>query len=151
MAGLVAVTLDGVLRSHVGERVIPEGFNLYQSLASVHRIAIVLDGADQALDTLWLRKEGFRDYVLLVTQRQLGDRIDQYRGLMASGPLELVVDADPDAVAGAMDLGVPALLFAHPRTSRPEWRPDFDRTPRPWSQVAHRVREARLLEQAPVD
>ena len=146
MAGLVAIALDGVLRAPVGGTPIPEGVNLYQALVGSYRICVVLDGETSVLDALWLRKEGLRDYVQLHEQRPLDDRLMQYRRLQATGPVELVVDPDPVAVAGAMELGITAMLFGHPRTTRPEWRPDYEHTPRPWDTLVQHVDKTRLLE-----
>lgn len=146
MAGLVAISLDGVLRSYVGSAPIPEGFNLYQALVTTYRVAVVLDDEDQASAGLWLRKEGMRDYVLLHQRRPLDNRMRQYRRLMASGPVELVVDPDPSAVAGALELGLNAMLFAHSRAHRPEWRPDYEHVPRPWDELVAAVEEHRVVE-----
>lgn len=125
---------------------IPEGFNLYQALVQRYRICVVLDDTDTASAALWLRKEGMRDYVQLHQQRPLDDRLAQYRRLQSTGPVELIIDADPDAISGAMGLGITGVLFAHPRVTRPEWRPDYERTPRPWDLLAAQVEEHRLLE-----
>lgn len=146
MAGLVAITLDGVLRADVGGTPIPEGFNLYQSLLGMYRVCVVLDGNDTTSDALWLRKEGIRDYAQLHQRRPLDGRVDQYRRLMALGAVELVIDGDPEAVAGALELGLTAMLFAHPRAHRPEWRPDYERAPKPWDVLVARVEETRAVE-----
>lgn len=146
MAGLVAISLDGVLRADVGGTPIPEGFNLYQALLEMYRVCVVLDDPDSVDAALWLRKEGLRGYAQLHVRRPLDDRAMQYRRLMALGPVELVIDGNPAAVAGAMELGLTAMLFAHPRAHRPEWRPDYERTPRPWDQLVARVEEQRVVE-----
>jgi len=146
MTGLVAVSLEGVLRAEVGQSVIPEGFNLYQALVTTYRVAVVLDDEDSELASLWLRKEGMRNFVLLHPRRRLDDRVGQYRRLMALGPVEMVIDASPVAVAGAMELGLPAMLFGHPRTHRPEWRPDYERAPRAWDTLVQQVESQRAVD-----
>ena len=156
---LVAITLEGVLRAPLGGAPIPEGFNLYQALVSTYRVAVVLDDEEQELAGLWLRKEGMRDFVQLVPQRavdraMLGfdkgtnkpPRLSQYRRLRGTGGIELVVDPDPAAVAGAMEMGVTAVLFGHPRIARPEFREDYEREPRPWASLVEQVEYQRTVE-----
>ena len=149
MGGLAAVTLDGVLRSEVGGAPIPEGVALYQALVEQYRLCIVLDENDTAAAALWLRKENLRGYAQLHVRRPLDDRLMQYKRLMALGPVEIVVDGDPTAVAGALELGLTALLFAHPRAHRPEWRPDYERAPKPWDELVARVEETRAVGDEP--
>lgn len=152
MAGLVAVTLEGVLRAPIGGSVIPEGFNLYNALVSVYRVAVVLDDEDQNEAGVWLRKEGMRDFVLLHPQRPvdrdmlgydvdtpLPARVSQYRRLRGVGGIELAIDPDPLAVAGAMGMGITAMLFGHPKIARPEFREDYEREPRPWNELVAQV------------
>jgi hypothetical protein len=143
---MAAITLEGVLRSDVGGAPIPEGFNLYQALVTMYRVAVVLDDTDDASAALWLRKEGLRDYVLLHPRRPLDDRVMQYRRLQALGTVSLVIDSYPTAITGAFELGIPSLLFADPRSQRPEWRPDYERTPRPWDALVARVEQQRVVE-----
>lgn len=159
MAGLVAISLEGVLRAPIGLAPIPEGFNLYQALASTYRVAVVLDDVDRDGAALWLRKEGFRDYVALHPQRlvdrdmlgfdrgtNLPPRVSQYRRLRGVGGIELVIDADPLAITGALQMGMPGLLFTHPRVARPEFRPDHEREPRPWNALVAEVEYQRTVE-----
>lgn len=146
MAGVVAIRLDGVLRAPVGARPIPEGFSLYHALVTTYRVCVVLDVYGTAADALWLRKEGMTGFAQLHARRPLDDHETQYRRLQALGPVELVVDSDPAAVSAAMDLGITAMLFGHPRASRPEWRPDYERTPKPWDALVERVEQQRLVE-----
>lgn len=145
MPGLVAVALDGVLRAEIGAAPIPEGVELYHSLVTSYRVCVVLDEPESVDAALWLRKEGLRDYVQLHLRRPLDDRVMQYKRLQAVGPVGLVIDADPVAVAGAAELGIPAMCFVHPRMTRPEWRPDYEKTPRAWDELVARVEKTRLV------
>lgn len=151
MAGLVAVALDGVLRAEVGAAPIPEGFNLYQSLVTTYRVCVVLDDPHAADAAMWLRKEGLRNYVQLHQRRPLDDRAMQYRRLQAVGPVELVIDSDPTAVAAAAGLGITAMCFLHPRAQRPEWRPDYEKGPRAWGDLVAQVEATRLVEGVDTD
>lgn len=146
MAGLVAVALDGVLRAEIGDAPISEGFNLYQALVTTYRVCVVLDNQDTELAALWLRKEGLRNYVQLHQRRPLDDRRMQYKRLQAVGPVELVIDSDPAAVAAAAGLGIPSMCFLHPRATRPEWRPDYEKQPRAWEELVAQVETQRLVE-----
>ena len=131
MTGLAAVSLEGVLRAPVGNGVIPEGFTLYQALITTYRIAVVLNDVDRDAAALWLKQQGLRDYVLLHPQRLVDRemtmlaRVSQYRRLRAQDGIELAIDADPAAVAGAIALGITGILFGHPRVTRPEFRSDL--------------------------
>lgn len=164
MAGLVAITLEGVLRAPVGGAPIAEGFNLYQALVTTYRVAVVLDDTDTELAGMWLRKEGMRDFVLLHPQRpvdrdmlgydrgtDLPPRMSQYRRLRGQGAVELVVDPDPAVVAGAMEMGLTAMLFGHPKMARPEFRDDYERAPRPWDSLVAQVEYQRTVEIAGVE
>lgn len=151
MAGMVAVTLEGVLRTPYGNAPVPEGVQLYSALTQVFRVAVVLDDVDRDAAALWLKKEGFRDYVLLHPQRLVDrsmpvPRLSQYQRLRAQGNVELVIDPDPAAIAGAMRLGLTGLLFAQPKIARPEFRPDYEREPRPWGEIVSEVEYQRTVE-----
>lgn len=150
MAGLVAVALDGVLRAEIGSAPIPEGFNLYQALVTTYRVCVVLDNQDATEAALWLRKEGLRNYVQLHQRRPLDDRSMQYKRLQAVGPVELVIDSDPSAVASAAQLGITSMCFLHPRATRPEWRPDYEKGPRAWGDLVAQVEQQRLVDDDPV-
>lgn len=135
-----------MLRADVGGAPIPEGFNLYQALVQQYRMCVVLEDGNTAEAAVWLRKEGFRDYVQLHVQRPLDDRLVQLRRLQSTGTVELIIDANPDAITGAMSLGITGMLFGHPRVTRPEWRPDYERTPRPWDTLVEQVDKARMVQ-----
>lgn len=156
---LVAITLEGVLRAPLGGGPVPEGVELYHALISTHRVAVVLDDVDRDGAALWLKKEGLQDYVALHPQRlvdrdmlgfergtNLPPRCSQYRRLRAQGGLTLVVDPDPLAIKGAMEMGITGMLFAHPKIARPEFRPDHDRQPRPWDEMVAEVEYQRTVE-----
>jgi hypothetical protein len=148
-----------VLRAPVGGAVIPEGFNLYQALVTTYRIAVVLDDTDTELTGLWLRKNGFRDYVQIIPLRPVDreglgflrgsnppPRLSQYRRARGVGGVELVIDPDPAVVAGAMEMGITGMLFGHPKLARPEFRPDHTVEPRPWDQLVAQVEYQRTVE-----
>lgn len=159
---LVAITLEGVLRAPVGGGPVPEGLELYRALVTTHRVAVVLDDLDREGAALWLKKEGMADYVALHPQRlvdhdmlgfergtSLPARVSQYRRLRAQGDL-MVIDPDPLAIAGALQMGITGLLFAQPKIARPEFRPDYEREPRPWNELVAEVEYQRTVESSPV-
>lgn len=144
---LVAIALEGVLRAPIGSGPIPEGLELYRSLVTTQRVAVVLDDLDQPGAALWLKKEGLADYVMLHPMRPVDeDRVAQLRRLRALGGVSMVIDPDPQAVAGAMKMGITGLLFAQPKVARPEFRPDFEREPRPWDSMVAEVEFQRTVE-----
>lgn len=156
---LVAITLEGVLRAPIGGGPVPEGVELYRAFLSTCRVAVVLDDLDRAGAALWLKKEGLNDYVALHPQRlvdremlgfechtRLPARVSQYRRLRAQNGLTMVVDPDPLAITGALKMGVTGLLFAHPKVARPEFRHDYEREPRPWSEMVAEVEFQRTVE-----
>lgn len=146
------MTVEGVL-AHPGPsgRVaaglpIEEGHRLYYALATQWRVMMITAERDPDPVETWLRREGFRDFAGLAAlgPQERSDSLKMatlhhIRKQRAHGHVGLLVTSSPPAAAASMRMGVPALLFASPTYLRPEFRPDHDRTPRPWDEIQEEV------------
>lgn len=134
------ITVEGVLRTLVGNRIIPEGARLYRALKSVGQVVLITASEDNLLER-WLELEGLPK----------ADRImDELSGLDDYGlvlrtlrgvwhyDIDMVVDSDPDYVALAFDRGYNTLLFTHAQYAHPDWRPDADNRVS-WSDFVGRI------------
>lgn len=142
MAQTAVLAIDDVLcrgEPRQGARPIDEGLALYHALKLVYRLALVTlhDPA------LFLAGNGFTDHVIVL---QDGNRRGQLTVLRNSGhDVRLYVDADPGMCAYALSVGIACLHFAQPAYLRPEWRPDYQISPRPWDEIDNEVRRQQRL------
>lgn len=138
------ISIEGVLRDRSGRKII-DGVKLLMALAPHYRVVVASESHDTAADEMWLRLEGIKGHqeVLpsVATSYRGNDRLSsQVEHLRAFGHLvDLIVDVDPGRIAHLMSQGYLCLLFAHPQFARPEFRPDFEREPRPWDDLAAEI------------
>lgn len=151
MAGTVAITIEGVLRSPNSEGTITAGLLLYHGMKSVMKLALLTDSPRDKAEH-WLTVNGLRDHAyLLIASATDGDSVEarrtaQIRRLRGSNvQVDMVVEADPSVAAQTMLAGVPTLLFAHPQYAMPSFRPDFIGTPKPWDDIAVEMERQALL------
>lgn len=145
----ILIALDGVLRSDANTP-IREGRMLYDALSADLRVVIMANEEKERAEH-WLVQYGVKGYAGLLTPSVLLTDEDPIRPRQIAvarslGRVDLVVDADPDTVKHCLDIEVPALLFAHPKTSRPEWRPDGQR--RTWGEITATLERQREKEAA---
>lgn len=127
------IELNGVLRSDAGGP-ITEGLQLYKGLAQLFRVVVV---AEEAEDEVWLTNNGLRDHAqLLVGAMPLA--VQRARGTLGMD-VRLVVTPSPTTAAAAMHAGVTAMVFAHPRFSRPEFRSDYEGEKREWGDIVAEI------------
>lgn len=135
---MILIEVEGVLRSPTGQT-ITEGMALYRGLCSTGRVGLVLDSLSVAKADHWLKVEGMRSHVELIEAdlRYMGVELRRYQMDRARSRDSWVVliDSQPDNIAAALEMGITGLLFTKPAYLRPEFRPDFDKTVKPWAEI----------------
>lgn len=146
MATYVAFAVEGVLaragESPAARQPIPEGLRLFEALRKLYKIVLLTSGEDNVIED-WLRRQGIRGHTALAgpPRAETYDkfatlRADQLMDLRSHGyALELFIDANPAAVARALELGITGLVFASPKYLRPEFRPDAQTRVRAWDEI----------------
>ena len=96
------------------------GRRLYTTLHSAGESIIVLSSdLNRQMVKEWLLREGFGDYVRLVTREDVGVtpaawKVSVVQGLVSAGHhISYMVDKDPRVLAKVSEMGVPALLALH--------------------------------------
>jgi hypothetical protein len=149
----IVVSLDGVLCGATGD-LVQKGFLVYRAMKSLGRVVLVTEMPRQRAEG-WLMVNNILDYDDLL---DAGVEIDPQEGLRERqlavaanrGPISLYIDADPVRAAAALERGICTLLFAESAYSHYAFRPDADRTVRPWDElVAERTRQQALLATDP--
>ena len=131
------VVVDGVLRDVVTGQPDELGRELYQALATVYRITLIADRQKKDLLDKWLFREGF-DKHLAIDFNRYDDRLTQIRMIRASQVVDLVVVPETDLVHDLYDMGVPVLVFVHPKHFG-----QATRVPN-WGELTKRIEEDRL-------
>lgn len=151
MTSTVAITADGILRHEIGHEVILQGKKLLTSLSTQYNIAVLTDEPHADLLDHWLTTEGFPP-IFYVMPKEIGDptagpgRKLQLTRLVGMGcTVDLVIESDPTISAHLMGQGYTVLHMLHPRYTRPEHRPDWDRAVRPWNSITTEVDRLRIL------
>lgn len=150
----ILVALDGVIRSEANTP-IREGRILYDALVKDGRV-VLLCNDEKELAEHWLTQYGVRGYAGILTPSvTLTDndpiRPRQIAVARSMGRVDMVVDADPAVISHCIDIEVPSLLFMHPKTTRPAWRPEERRT---WGDIEaalerQKEKEARVVPDDP--
>jgi hypothetical protein len=133
------------------------GRRLYTTLHnSGESLCIVSHNQNRDLVREWLLREGFSDYVRLVTRDEDPEtdparwKVAQVRSMVAAGQhIMYLVDHDPRTVPAMAETGVPVLLVVHPwgdpgRTSSAEEVPY-----RPWDSLVDTI-ETESLRRAEI-
>lgn len=136
----ILVAIDGVLRS--GHRVIREGRILFDAFQQAKRRIVFM--SDESVETAehWLGTSGFYDYAGIFSPAMAVDDDEPLwkRHIAAArymGNVDLVISGDPEVIAHCLEIRVPSLLFAHPESALPEWRPDSN--VRSWSDITEQL------------
>lgn len=143
MKSAAAIVVDGVLRKPVGATPIPEGVALYHGLCSAFNVVLVVEHSvvDMAelqcfLDTEQLFSHGSVAYGIRPGMSAPETRVRQAERLRNQGyALDLVVEPDPEVAAAVFAAGFHVLHFMHAAYQRPDWRPDFQGSQRPWDEL----------------
>ncbi|MFE4681593.1 hypothetical protein ACFRNJ_12245 [Streptomyces sp. NPDC056721] len=154
MTATVAIVIEGVLQREVGNAVIGQGQRLYWGLMEAYNVALLTDETNLELVQHWLRVNGFNKHPYLIPQN-LKDpqdpaerRMRQVSRLRAAGcNVELVIEPNPQIAAHLMANGIGVLNYLHPNYSNPRFRPDYQDTVTPWSELVGEVERQRALRE----
>jgi hypothetical protein len=160
VTGIVAITLDGVLRSTTNGGSLRTGLMLYRALEQQASLAVIADWDTEEAATYWLTQNGLTKHSYLVLFRASDPedpgerRVAQITRLKESSSVDLLIDPDPAVAQAVMASGTPVLLSLHPIYARPEFRPDFKSVAKPWdtmTQDIDRQMEMRLADAREVE
>lgn len=161
---VAAISIEGVLHEHerpgeswLAGHPIPDGVRLIAALSSGYEVALLTEHTEHDDVSWWLRQQALKEfYGLLVTRTplQVGKdyltlRTDQIQRLRSQHGVALVVDTSPAVVAMSMRMGVPSMLFSHPKFQRPEFRPDHD-SGRTWDEIVAAQEQDNVLKRQDV-
>ena len=138
MAGIIAMTLDGVLRSVTNKGPLRSGLLLYRALEAHASLAIIADTDTEESAKYWLATNGLDLHAYLVlpkTEDPLDDgerRVIQINRLKESSSVDFLIDPDPTVAQAVMASGTPVMLSLHPVYARPEFLPDYRAVAKPW-------------------
>lgn len=145
----VAIVIDGVLRQPHGGGPIPAGIGLYRGLCEADRVMLLSTNRED--DDRWLYEEGLSMFTLLkqIDVRDMADGTltNTIGQLRTAGPLQLVIGADPAALAHLVQQGITVSAFLSAEFARPHWRPDYDESPNSWDFLVSQVDLQRSLKQ----
>jgi hypothetical protein len=154
MTATVAIVIEGVLQREVGDAVIHQGQRLYWGLMETYKVALVTDDTDAAPVQHWLRVNGFNKHPYLITANVLDPedegqrRLQQISRLRQAGcNVELVIEPNPQVAAYLMANGIGVLNYLHPNYSNPKFRPDYQESVTPWSELVGEVERQRALRE----
>lgn len=141
------MTLDGVLRHH--DTPIREGRMLFDSLLNSGERVVILSDDNEERTEDWLVQYSYKGWSgILTPQVKLTDddplRERQIAVARALGRLDMVIDSDPKIIEHCLEIEVPGMLFAHPRSMRPSFRPDGAR--RTWAEIETQLTQRKLKE-----
>lgn len=154
---LVVMAVEGVLTKAPDLHTEPPtvlGKNLFATFKDQHRLLLLSTNPDHALVREWLLKERFKGYASLQCKPKSSAMSDSdwkantVRNMLSEGwEVGTFFDADPKAVQAVFMEGVPSFLLAAPQYARPEWRPDADRSIRPWDQLVSTIEKESLVKE----
>lgn len=147
----VAMVVDGILRAPNDNAVIMSGALLYHSLVKSHRLILIIDSMAKEKVQYWLRVNGFFDHADEVYY-EVGDpesvvdrRKLQLQKIRQNGAVSFVVESDTEATEMFHEIGVPVMLYVHPKYMKPEHRPGFTQEVTPWNSLVDTVRKEREM------
>lgn len=146
---IVVMVVEGVLRNSGTDAQFETGWALYQSLVPNSRLFLMSHEWTAPEMDVWLQRRhltGHLDYLHCPIPGPAG-RIDALARIK-SWRVNLVIEPDPACAALELAEGWNTLLHTHAAYTRPEWRPDYQGTPRPWDQMVEGIEKNQLLHAA---
>jgi hypothetical protein len=143
----ILVALDGILRSDANTP-IREGRILYDALVADGRVVLMVDEPSEKAE-YWLKQYGIKGYAGLLSPSLLLTDDDPIRPRQIAvaqslGRVDMVIDVDPETIVHCYDMDIPSMLFAHPKTTIPGFRPDIARET--WTEIETRLARTRERE-----
>jgi len=151
MTGIIAITLDGVLRSTTNGGSLRSGLLLYRALESHAALAVIADGDTEEKATYWLHQNGLDKHSYLVVAKRTDPldpgerRVLQITRLKEASSVDFLIDPDPTVAQAVMASGTPVMLSLHPIYARPEFRPDYKSVAKPWDTLTKDIERQQEL------
>lgn len=144
------MVVEGILRTPQGEGHYDTGWSLYQALAKNSRLYLLSHTWSEEQSSLWLAKRQLRGHINYLHQIDPGPagRLEALERIR-SWRIGLVLEADPICAAAELDAGWNTALITHAAYTQPQWRPDYDRAPKPWDALTQAVERQTELRLAP--
>jgi hypothetical protein len=132
----VVMVLEGVLRIPSSDGHYPTGWSLFHALAPNTRLYLLSHQWRDEECKPWLAKRNLTGHLGYIHQPIPGTagRLEALQ-LVRHWHVNLVIEPDPACAAAELEAGWNTLLHTHTGYSRPEWRPDYTGTPRPWDDL----------------
>ena len=156
MNPLAIIVLEGVLLDGSDLKASPptkHGPLFYAALKSQYQTLILSTSPSHELARAWLKREGMTGCGSVFCRPSntmlspVDWKVSKIREMQSEGwPIALYADSDPASIRAAFLEGVPTALLASPRYGRPEWRPDAERTIRPWESLVDTLEAEHLLK-----
>lgn len=140
------LVLEGIVRVAGSEAPLETGVALYQALAHNSRLYVLSNEWTEDEMDLWMRRRGLTGHLTYLHAPIPGPagRLDALRRIR-SWRISLVVEPDPACAAAEIADGWSTLLHTHAAYSRPEWRPDYQGSPRPWDALTDEIEHQQAL------
>lgn len=140
------MVVEGLLRAEDGEAHRDVGWSLYQALAKNTRLYLLSATWTEEQCALWLAKRQLRGHIGYLHQTIPGtagrlEALDRIR----SWHIGLVLEPDPSIAAALLRAGWSTAVITHSTYTQPQWRPDYDATPRPWDDLTDAVEQQTAL------
>lgn len=140
------MVVEGILRTPTGEGHYDTGWSLYQALAKNSRLYLLSHSWTEEQCALWLAKRHLHGHINYLHQAVPGpagrlEALDRLR----SWRIGLVLEPDPSCAAAELWAGWNTALITHAAYTQPQWRPDYDASPRPWDDLSEAIERQTAL------
>ena len=128
----VVIVVDGIIRKTRDQSPLVEGLALYQALNATHRVLLLAE--DREKTDIWLRTNNMSKALddIYEIKDSVFKTIDSGR---SKGKIDFVITDDSDLAKQLLEVGIPVLVFLHPKYVRPEFRPDAREGVRSWGSI----------------
>lgn len=148
----ITITVEGVLQKVVSYAPIQSGLTMYHGLATVYQIILLSDYPESDV-VRWLKLEGLNKHGVCLYSDSLREypdaasrRVAQINDLRSRGfSVDFCIEPDPVVAAALLFSGVSVMNFLHSSYALPQWRPDYEFTPKPWARIEEEMADTRLL------
>lgn len=143
----ILVDVDGVLKDH-NDAPIATGV-VFVGTLSVYNKLTFMTASSEAEVKYWLDTNKIVDFDEIIDAsvklegESLAER--QIKHARSRGQADLFITNNPHNWVFAFELGIPAVMFAVPAYTRPEFRPDAPRKVRAWSEIEETIRKQNEL------
>lgn len=143
----ILVDVDGVMKGQNDEP-ISTGVIMVGTL-SVYNQLTLMTASSEAEIKYWLDTNKIVDFDTIIDSSvQLADEPlaeRQIKQARSKGLVDLFITNNPHNWVIAFEMGIPAVMFAVPAYTRPEFRPDAPRKVRAWSEIEATIKKQNEL------